>query len=379
MTFIRHKEGVKDQFFVVLREGGDLFKSFVEEVEKREGISILYNYFPESASVALRMNEEQARELSEDPRVLLVEQDQPLLFPEDYEPPRRKPTPPSPRVKVSSMGWGLDRIDLRPGNGTYDSPNKGEGVTVFVLDSGISTGYREDIFGDRVREGYSSVGKSCDTSDCTTMGHGTAVASVIGGRRFGVARRVQIVPVRVWCTSEGSIASMVAGVRYVYRHAVPPAVMNISLVSPRSECLEDWVRRAITERGITCVVAAGNAQDGNPPVDVRGVTPARVGEAITVAASDDLNGVWSGSNFGRGVDLFAPGFQISSFSGQGIPSNDFTGTSFATGFVSGAAAIYLSAHRGALPCDVQRMLVSAARSVIVNPGVSPNRLLQLVV
>src|SRR5262249_56108245 len=97
--------------------------------------------------------------------------------------------------------------------------------------------------------------------------------------------------------------------------------MPVRLVCPADpifgSSLEDAIRRSIAQ-GITYVVAAGNDS-----VDVKDVIPARMPEVITVGASNSSDQMAPFSNFGPGVDLFAPGVGIQSasaiaFNGTGI-------------------------------------------------------------
>jgi subtilisin family serine protease len=81
--------------------------------------------------------------------------------------------------------WGLDRIDQEnlPLDGKYSYWPTGKGVNVYIVSSGISKTH-QDIQG-RVYSGRDFVGDGWGTNDC--YGEGTASASIIGGKTFGVA------------------------------------------------------------------------------------------------------------------------------------------------------------------------------------------------
>ena len=104
---------------------------------------------------------------------------------------------------------------------------------------------------------------------------------------------------------------------------------------------------------------------------------------MTVAATMGFDYRWvdpdaqHGSNFGSCVDLFAPGWQITSASMSGV--NQYaprTGTSIAAAHVTGVVAMYLEAHPSASPSAVMKALYSLASvNRVLNDGPLPNRLL----
>jgi subtilisin family serine protease len=97
---------------------------------------------------------------------------------------------------------------------------------------------------------------------------------------------------------------------------------------------------------------------GNDNADACKSSPARVADALTVAASDRTDKQASFSNRGTCVDLFAPGVDITSDWLNG-GTNTISGTSMATPHVTGAAALYLSTHPTASPSAVSSALLAA--------------------
>jgi subtilisin family serine protease len=282
--------------------------------------------------------------------------------------------------------WGLDRIDqrTRPVDGGYTYDFDGSGVTAYVIDTGIRFDHAE--FEGRAVPGWDAYAAdptdpligpivgSAASNDC--QGHGTHVAGTVGGKTYGVAKRVRLVAVRVLnCAGYGSDADVIAGMDWVAGTATLPAVVNMSLgdVIPTktmgtSTPVDDAVRGMIAS-GITVVVAAGNGWgNGTLGADACMFPIANVAEAITVAASNanDTRTTWT--NFGACVDIFAPGDNITSSVNTGpTDTGPNSGTSMASPHVAGAAALVLQQRPGATPQQVRDLLVSHATQNVILP------------
>jgi len=106
--------------------------------------------------------------------------------------------------------WGLDRIDSREGfDWKYRYDFTGAGVTVYVIDTGIRKTHVD--FGGRAVHGFTAINDGRGSDDCN--GHGTHVAGTVGGQKWGVAKSVTLVAVRVLnCQGSGSTSGVIDGV-----------------------------------------------------------------------------------------------------------------------------------------------------------------------
>ncbi len=320
------------------------------------GMKVMNTYGHALGGFAAKMSDRALAKLLRDQRVLAVEPNQVMSI----------------GAVQNNPTWGLDRVDEAdlPLDNAYQFFFDGSGVDAYVIDTGIRATHTN--FGGRVTGGFTAINDGRGTTDCN--GHGTHVAGTVGSQTYGVAKNVNLIPVRVLgCNGSGSNAGVIDGVNYVARVASGPSVANMSLGGGNSTALDRAVEAAIS-RGVTFVVAAGNSN-----ADACSGSPNRVGPALTVGATTRTDQRSSFSNFGRCVDIFAPGSQITStWSTSNTATNTISGTSMAAPHVAGVVALYLDENPSASPALVESVLEGAAvrgRLSNIRTG-SPNLLLQ---
>ena len=265
--------------------------------------------------------------------------------------------------------WGLDRVDQRalPLSTTYSYSNTGAGVTAYIIDTGIRFNHAD--FGGQATSGYDAVNGG-PADDCN--GHGTHVAGTVGGTKYGVAKDVALVAVRVLnCSGSGTWSGVIAGIDWVTRNRVRPAVANLSLGGGANSSVDNAVRNMIAS-GVATAIAAGNG-NGRRGQDACRYSPARVAQAMTIGATTRTDARAGFSNFGNCVDWFAPGLGITSaWHTSTSATNTISGTSMAAPHSAGVAALYLQSNRTASAQAVRDALYAKTTKGVVGSSKTAN-------
>jgi len=274
--------------------------------------------------------------------------------------------------------WGQTRIAEEHVNldGSYAaSPQAGKGVTAYIVDTGI---YVENVdFQGRAKFGYKAL-PSWSNSDAN--GHGTHVASTVGGATYGVAKKVHLVAVKVLGDNgQGSDSTVIAGIDYVasaYSTNPKPTTANLSLGGGKSLALNEALNGAV-DLGVVFIVAAGNEND-----DACDYSPASASSAITVGSTDiDDNG--SGevdirsyfSNYGSCLNVFAPGSLIkAAWIGNVTATHTISGTSMACPHVAGIASLLLGDSPSMNPAQIRNTIIGTASPRLIDLTCGTNKI-----
>lgn len=255
------------------------------------------------------------------------------------------------RATTDDSGWGLTVLSQKSKlptpvteEGDYSYfPDSGEGVDVYVVDSGIN---RIDALKDiTIHDEYKCL-EDTDFSD--TRDHGTRIAALIASPKYGVAKKPTLYNYKV-DGSDGVPTKdcVVAAFKQITdkvrqrktASSYKGSVINLSVNLQDSGELQSRVEIAISQ-GIAVVTTPGNKNE-----DSRKVYPCAYEDVICVGAVDKNYDRWQesseeGSGYGSKVTLLAPGKDLTSYSNEGEVKTDVTATSFAAPLVVGIVATY---------------------------------------
>ncbi|OMH80598.1 Alkaline protease 2 [Zancudomyces culisetae] len=292
----------------------------------------------------------------------------------------------SSSIVQTSSPWGLARISHRKKltAQTYQTylynSRYYQNATVYILDTGINLGHQE--FEGRASWGATFARNSTNVDD---NGHGTHVAGIVGGKTYGVAKKANLVAVKVLnANGTGYISDVIAGINYVLSRVkaqnsatvngsvAVTNIINMSLGGSFSAALNQVINSS-TNSGVLFISSAGNSND-----DACKYSPASANGVIAVGAMDIRDSRASFSCYGACVNIFAPGKSIvSAFRGSNTATAVYSGTSMASPHISGLAAYYIMTSQNKYNAQqlYNKVLSSGTKGVLSNIGAgSPNLL-----
>jgi len=335
----------------------------LKEIQDIHNVTFQYTYDNAIKGFAAPLTSDQLAAILNHPRVDYVEEDQIM----------RAFQNPGPGCTLGEHGenydWGLSRISAYNSqlDNWYSWPTTsqhGAGVTAYIIDTGIFLTHSD--FQGRAAFGFKS---NNAWSNGDGNGHGTHVASTVGGFRYGVASRASVVAVKVLGDDgSGTNAGVIAGVNYVAGNCASRGgrcTGNMSLGGGFSAALNTACNNVVNA-GIPLVVAAGNENQ-----NACNVSPASATLVITTAALDqgtnptgDVRSYFS--NWGTCCKVFAPGSNIlGAWIGSTTATRTISGTSMASPHVCGIATLIKAQDPNLTPAQVLSYIRSTAAEDLV--------------
>jgi len=279
-------------------------------------VKVVYHIVP---TIAAKIPAASLDELSDDPRVRLVEPDITI----------------SGCFASEVLPWGVDRVDAELVHPT----NKGTGVKVAVLDTGIDLDHPDlNVVGN-----VTFVPDTIDGDD--DNGHGTLVAGVIAALDndigvIGVAPEAALYAVKVLkSTGSGGMSDILSGIQWSADNGMQVMNMSFGSIMDWPEAMKQALDNAYSA-GMVIVAGAGNG--GNPGGEGNNVwAPARLKPVIAVGATDEQDNRYSASSTGYQLELMAPGVNIYS-TAMGGGYGNITGTSASSPHAAGVAALLIA-------------------------------------
>ncbi len=259
-------------------------------------------------------------------------------------------------------------------SGAWTTTTGSKSTVIAVIDSGIDFSHPDlrnnqwvnpspSASGDL--QGWDYVANSAEIKD--EQGHGTAVAGIIAAEGnnsvgiTGVMWRASLMSLRVLDnTGTGDIESAVQAIDYATAHGAQ--VINLSWgTSAESVALRDAIERA-GRRNVVVVCSAGN---NGRDLSSTPYYPASFAtkNLISVAASDNLDQLTSWSNWGRKINVAAPGTDILTTQMGGGYWN-VTGTSAAAPIVTGIVGLLKTFRPGANTQQIAKAITEGARKSV---------------
>ena len=254
---------------------------------------------------------------------------------------------------------------------TRGTTTEGQTIKVAVLDTGIDLDHPDLASKIVLSKNFVENAPGSDSAD-DRHGHGTAVAGNIAASTnngtfiAGTCPECVLLNVKIGSdlTAETTTQAIVSG--FVWAADNGARVINISYNFKTSfpQVIQDAVDYA-RSKGVIVIASAGNNNSSDPLV------PASLPRVVAVAATDNQDRRWTGSNFGSWVDVAAPGMSIVTTSKDG-QEGVWSGTSIAASFVSGTAGLIWARNPNASVESVENQLYASADQITGTGGDSPN-------
>ncbi len=262
--------------------------------------------------------------------------------------------------------WGIHAV------GALDSKYTGKGTKVAILDTGFYLEHPDFVTRKIISKSFV---KGQEVKDLN--GHGTHCTGISTGdinkktgRRYGVAKEAEIFVGKVLSNAgSGTDSSILAGIDWAMSNKCN--VISMSLGAPvqpgetYSKIYNDVAEKALNN-GTLIIAAAGNDSRRDLGKIAPVGHPANCPAIMAVAALDNHLAVAYFSSGGINkdggqIDVAAPGVNVYSSWKAPDDYNTISGTSMATPFVAGSAALFWEKNPKASASDIWMYLTQQAR------------------
>lgn len=280
----------------------------------------------------VEINSQDANLIKKNPSVVFMEEDQIIPQPH-YRYFLNKKNGNRSSQKFSDLTWGLKAIAADKAW----SVTKGNGARVLVLDTGLDEKH-PDLSGRFEKAKNFMGGSSVDDVGHGTHVSGTVLADGSDSGLFGVAPEAKLLMAKVCGASGCSTAGIVQGVDWGIQEKVD--VMNLSLGGPFLSSSAKTAYQKAENAGIVVVAASGN--DGTGTVSY----PAAVGTVVAVGAVNPDITKASFSQWGKELDVVAPGMDVVSSVPQGMGREGFAALITSTGKLEMKNTVFQNSDSG---------------------------------
>lgn len=272
------------------------------------------------------------------------------------------------------VSWGVDPENKKSSINLVEAWKRFEKkkeIVVAVIDTGIDPAHpflKQNLHVNKGQATQTNYGLDFSKNKMNlyrphdSHGHGTHVSGIVRS----VNPEVKILTLKYYnpqASGQDNLNSTIKALRYAVEQNVD--IINYSGGGPEPALEELRIMKLAEKKGILVVAAAGN-EESNIDIKNNAYYPASYGlkNIITVTAHDQSLKLLNSSNYGKqSVDITAPGYRIRSALPNGR-AGYLTGTSQATAFVTGVAALLKSKHPELTAVEIKEIIKSSAKKEI---------------
>jgi subtilisin family serine protease len=229
-------------------------------------------------------------------------------------------------------------------------------INCYVLDTGIMANHSE-FYPNQVFMSYNAINRTINAQD--DNGHGTCVASLIGGKTVGAASRITMHSIKVLDSSgSGYVSDIISGLNWIMQNKKTNCIINMSLGGMYSKTLDTTLSKFVAAN-IPVICSAGNSG-----ADASTFSPASTVGVYAISAHDQNKSKPTWANYGPSISTFAPGDMVKAAWNDSTNSYYLvSGTSFACPIVAGIITRFINANPKATLLQINEFL---NRSSIIN-------------